>query len=287
MFARVEDHTGARQIVSLAGEGLAGMHFALTGVAPARNLYGTTIWSSINVPRIGFLGAYDLLGVNTRFYIPSVLPDVWLLSTATVVPKRWSPLLGTNRDMTGIHDEGLRINTLPGLISTPPIVIDGSPTTMAIHEVVVQSDVQRWNSKLASQVFISSIYNYNGVLQRALYDMVGRQIRVCQVMPIVSDWTCVNVAARGSIIVANTDLIPVIDDDGNKLYTAVTQAAADQMTRVMAGIISTSTEAWAWKGAKILPLRINIGGPNVNRFITVQSNSGGSSSQAMVGATTV
>lgn len=268
-------------IVSELGTAAAILHCRVNGSKPAEDMYGYTIWHYINVPCEEFDSAYDQnISIMSRI-TPCVLADIWVQLNLAAPSRAFSPMLSSNKLLTGISLPDGCILPIAGNGWTTGIPNDCVGPAVSIDAIPLINDDQLFNQRLIWHTFNAGLYTLQGNVNVA--NVPGNTNMVMQ-KGTITDWTVPNLIT-GSILRANTRWMPYMTPDGLRLNVAVTGAnGASLMTQILSAKTTTGVPCWLVRKAKAMPQAIITGTGNkqsrLKRYPRVTKNSSSSSGPA-------
>jgi 8-oxo-dGTP pyrophosphatase MutT (NUDIX family) len=280
-FSQSQRGTENTHLVAQNGYMMAVLHSRINRNRPADDMFGYTIWDYINAPRVGFQGVLSIAGVELNTPIPSILADIWVQFESELNTLATTPMLSSNKLLTGVRDEGSQVVPLGAGGYTIPIPIDMQPRAVALDSIPLLVDKMTFNSKLVWHTFTSSLYTLDGNVYATSTIASGN--RVVQ-RKVVADWTVPNLLVS-STLTAKTAWMPIMTLTGLRVAVGVSAANnANLMTQIMAKKTTTGVATWLVRGAHAMPNTIVEGGGGNKQSRLIQrpnpKNSSGSSGPA-------
>lgn len=261
VFTDAQRSSASGQIVSDLGDALATLHSRVNGYRPAPDMYGHTIWDYINVPRVGFQGVYSTAGAVLNTPIPCVLADIWIQMESRHHIMAFTPMLSTNKQLTGVHLADGQVTALGGGGYTVPIPIDTQARSVGLDTLPLLDDRVVFNSRLVWHTFPASLYTLDGNIYAVSTVASGR---VVSQKAVTADWTLTNLLSSG-ILTAKTAWFPFMNLLGLRLAVGVSQANnAALMTQIMAAKTTTGVACWLIRNAMAMP-NVIVDGGGANR----------------------
>jgi hypothetical protein len=169
----------------------------------------------------------------------------------------YSPLLSTNKMMTGIHIENASVKTIGAGAFSVPIMNDSVGHDLGIDSLPVINDKCLFNTRLAWHVFTSNLYTFDNAIYNISTVASGN---VVAQKTVVADWTVPNQMVP-SVLTAKTSWIPFFTIDGRRLVVGVSAAnGGSQLANIMAGTEYTGVASWLIKGTNAMPNAVIQGG---------------------------
>jgi hypothetical protein len=238
-------------------------------------MFGNSLWDYINAPRVGFQGVWSVgLGVLDA-PTPSVLPDIWVQLESKVPVLALSPLLSTNKLLTGITLSDGQVTALGGGGYTVPLPVEHQARSVGLETLPVLNDKALFNARLVWHTFNASLFTLDGnpyvVSTPAAQNVVAQK-------SVVADWTVPNLLVP-SILTAKTTWFPFMTPVGDRLAVGVTQANnAALMTQVLSKKVTTGVATWLVRNAVAMPnVIIDGGGRNTRSRLPRRPNASNSS----------
>jgi hypothetical protein len=244
-------------IVSDVGHALGVLHCRVNGCRPATDMFGHCLWEYINAPRVGFQAVRSRTGVALSGVTPCVLPDITVQTESRLHILALSPMLSTNKMLTGVAVDDGQVTALGGGSYTVPLTIETQARSVGLETIPLLDDRCLFNARLVWHAFPSNLYTLDGTVFST--GVVGSGNIVAQ-KSIVADWTVPHLLPP-SILTANTVWMPFMTPDGRRLAVGVTQiAGAALMTQIMGQKTTTGVATWLIRNAHAMPNTIVDGG---------------------------
>jgi hypothetical protein len=232
------------------------LHSRVNGCRAAIDMYGFSLWAYINSPQTGIQGIWDsssLLYTPT----PSVLPDIWVQVESRCVTKATTPLLSSNKYLTGIQMDNGQVTPIGSGSYTTPIPIDMQAREVGLETIPLVNDAALFNQRLVWHTFTASLYTLDGSTYTT--STVASSKVVAQ-KAMVADWTIPNLI-NPSILNSKTTWIPLMNESGLRLCVGVTSGnGAATMSQIMGKRSTTGVACWLVRGAEAMPNTIVDGG---------------------------
>jgi len=254
-------------MISENGEAVAMLHCKVNGNRPADDMFGNTLWDYINAPQVGFQSVYNGADVALTLCTPAVLPDIWVQLNMDPKTLSFTPLLSTNKFLTGVSLPNGQVTPFGAGSYMSPMLISEQPRAIGLDSVPTLNDATLFNARLTWHRFPAQMFDLAGV---AVVAGVPAASNVVAQKSVIDDWTMDNLLTP-SILTANTRWFPYMDLNGNRLAVGVTAAnGATLMTQIMGRRITTGVATWLLKGANAVPNNIVTagGGNTVSRIPT-------------------
>jgi hypothetical protein len=274
LFTDAQRSSNTGEIVSNSGFALAVLHSRVNGARPAEDMYGHSLWEYINVPRVGFQGVWDDTGSVLEGPTPSVLPDIWVQMESREHILAMSPMLSTNKLLTGLHLDDGQVTPLGGGSYTVPLTIETQPREVGLNTIPLLDDRMLFNARLVWHTFTAGLFTLDGNAYTVSVPAVGNVVAQKSIRP---DWTVPNLL-NPSVLTAKTTWFPFMTPDGLRLAVGVTQAnGAALMTQIMGQKTTTGVATWLVRNAHAMPNAIvDGGGRNTTSRIPKRRNMGNS-----------
>jgi hypothetical protein len=257
IFISANDAGAGSIMTSRAGPTLNVLHSRVNGCQPAKNMYGHTIWEMINSPRVGFQGVWTAGTGVLETPTPSVLADIWVQLGTCERTLAMTPMLSSNKLLTGVPLKDGAVVPLGAGAYTTPI-----PVGMQGREVLLNSrprvnDAHLFNQRLVWHTFPAALYTLDSNVY-AVSSVPSTEV-VAQ-KPVIADWTVPNLISD-SILTAKTTWIPLMTSDGLRLAVGVSAAnGAALMTQILSKRQTTGVACWLVRNAHAMPNVIVDGG---------------------------
>lgn len=256
--------TLADVLISENGYAVSVLHCRVNGCRPATDMYGHSLWEYLNAPRVGFQGAYTLTGPLDGC-TPCVLPDIWVQLESWVRTYAHTPMLSSNKLLTGIHLDKGQVTPLNAGSYTVPVPIENQARAVGLGTVPLLDDRALFNARLVWHTFAASLYTLDG----SVYNVsVPPSQNVISQKAVVPDWTVPNLLDP-SVLTAKTTWFPFMDASGNRLVVGVSAAnGASLMTQIMGQKTTTGVACWLVRNARAMPnVVVDGGGANSRSLI--------------------
>jgi hypothetical protein len=264
LFISTDHGFETSSFTSDAGYSLARAQSLLTHGAPCQDMYGDYLWEKINSPRVGFQGVWSVAGAVLELPTPSVLPDIWVQMTSKDITLAFSPMLSTNKQLTGIYIDGSGAIQLGAGGYTVPVPREYSGHDIGIDTVPVINDKSLFNSRLAWHVYAASLYTFDNAIYNVSTVASGN---VVAQKGVVADWTVPDLMLP-SILTAKTTWMPFFTIDGRRLAVGVTALnGGTLLANVMSKSNYTGVASWLVKGAHAMPNAVIQGGGDNFRLL--------------------
>jgi hypothetical protein len=237
-------------VISEWGTALASLHWKVNNEAPATDMWGHSIWSYINAPRVGMMAVRSVAGVELTTPIPCILADIWIQLNSSAATLAFCPFLSPLKKMTGIIDNSTQVTALGAGAYSIPTTADGQAREIGMYSVPTAIDNEIFNARLTWHGFIANLYSTDGNIWATSTVTSGRM--VCQ-KTVVPDFT-VPELVYSSVPAAKTNWMPYCTNTGLRLIVGVTAANdATRLTQVMTGRAFTGLTTWVFKNVEIVP----------------------------------
>jgi hypothetical protein len=248
-------------MISEAGYALALLHCRINGYRPAEDMFGFTMYDYLNTPVVGFQGVISVALAELQTPKPCILADIWTQIESSVPTLALSPMLSSNKLLTGISMPDGQVTPLAGGGYTSPIPINTQAREVGLQTVPELDDRALFNSRLVWHTFPATLYTLDGAIYNT--STVATQNVVAQ-KSVRADWTTANLLDP-SVLTANTRWMPFMTPAGLRLVVGVTAAnGAAQMTQIMGKKTTTGIASWLVRGAMAMP-NIIVDGGGANR----------------------
>jgi len=279
-FFTAANPQGSDAMVSDNGHACALLHCRVNATRPASDMWGNTIWDYINAPKVGFASVLDSAGLELTSITPCILPDVWVQLNSEVKCLEFTPMLSTNKMLTGVVIPNGQVTPLAGGSYLSPMTIESQPRAIGLETIPRLHSETLFNARLTWHVFASNMYLLDGTIYAVGIPVSTATVSQKSVLP---DWTVSNLLTP-SILTANTRWMPYMTSDGLRIGVGVTAAnGATLMTQIMGRRITTGVAAWLLHGVTAVPNAIvTAGGSNTQSRIARRPgnlNSSASSNQ--------
>lgn len=271
-------HTIDDPIFAENGYALAVGHCRLTGTAPARDMYGNTIYDYPNTPRVGYLSPITVDGDRLDGIGMCILADIWTQLNIKVKTLEMAPLLSSQKFMTGIPLTSGGVINLGAGSYMAPLTQMASFRDIALDTLPEIDSATLWNTRLVWHTFNSSLYTLDGNVYNV--DVPPPNTIICQRAIFIDFSVAANVLP--SLLTAHTSWFPYMTPDGRKLGIGVTAANnAARMTQVMSKRTTTAAAMWMVNGSYVMPNTIQsaAGSNTVSRLIRRPARGNASSSR--------
>jgi hypothetical protein len=256
-FCDAQRSTGDTVIISEYGFTLALLHCRINGYKPAIDMYGHSLWEYINTPRRGFLAPQSLVNGSMNGCTPCVLADIWVQTESRDLILALSPMLSSNKCLTGVTLEHGQVTGLGAGSYSTPISIDHQAVEVGLDTVPLIDERALFNARLAWNTFSCGIYTLFGNLTT---ETVPRPVYVVGQKCITADWTLEHLLVP-SILTSKTTWFPFMDSTGRRLVVGVSAAnGAAQMTQIMAKKTTSGVATWMLRNASAVPNTVVDGG---------------------------
>jgi hypothetical protein len=278
VFTDSQRGSSGEVIVSDNGWAIGVLHCRLNGCRPAKDMFGFTMWDYINVPRVGFQGVWTAAGV-LQMPIPSVLPDIWVQTNLAQACIAFTPMLSSNKLLTGIHVEKAEVIPVGGGGYTVPVTLENQGREVGLDVVPVFDDRAKFNARLVWHTFTADLYTHDGNVY-AVSTVTSPNV-VTQ-KSVVADWTVPNLLLPG-VLTAKTSWMPFMTPAGLIVSVGVSAAnGAALMTQIMGQKNITGVATWLIRGASAYPnVIISPGGRNTISKIPSRPGLGNSSASSV------
>jgi len=235
---------------SVAGAFCAGLHFKVNGCAPAQDMWGLTIWSYLNAPRVGFMGVISTAFAELGTPIPCILPDIWSQLFTRRRSLAFSPLLSPLKKLTGIQATGAQVTAIGAGGYTIPANVQSQAREVGLNTVPLADDVEVFNARIVWHAFTASLYTLDNNQWNVSTLQPGNFVRQKYVN---ADYTVPNYIG-GVIAAAKTNWMPYNTSTGLRLLPGVTALnGAALMSQVMVGRAYTGLMTWVFNNVSIQP----------------------------------
>jgi hypothetical protein len=256
-FCDAQRSTTNTIIISEYGHALSLLHCRVNGYKPALDMYGHSLLEYINTPRRGMLAPQSLASGGMNGCTPCVLADIWVQTESRDLILGLSPLLSSNKCLTGVTLERGQVTGLGAGSYSTPISIDHQAVEVGLDTVPLIDERALFNARLAWNTFACRIYTLLGNLTT---DFVPESVYIVGQKYVTPDWTLENLLVP-SILTSKTTWFPFMDSTGRRLVVGVTAAnGAAQMTQIMAKKTTTGVATWMLRNASAVPNTVVDGG---------------------------
>lgn len=257
LFTRASPSNPASAMVSEAGYAVALLHSRVTGHAPPKDMFGHYLWEKLNSPRVGFQAVWSAAGAALEAPTPSVLADIWVQLNSQDNTMAFTPMLSTNKMLTGVHLDDGQVTPLGAGSYTVPLTIETQPREVGLDTIPLLDDRMLFNARLVWHTFNANLYTLDGVLYNVSTVASGN---VVAQKSVVGDWT-LNAILTPSVLTAKTTWFPFMTPIGLRLAVGVTAVnGANLMTQIMASKTTTGVATWLIRNARAMPNTIVDGG---------------------------
>lgn len=256
-FAQVGLSTSV--VISNNGYALELLHVRVSGTEAARDQFGYSLWCYINAPRVGFQGAWNATTMlNTP--CPCVLPDIWLQTTTRVRTLCSTPLLSSNKLLSGLPTEASQVTPLGAGAYTVPLKVESQAREVGLDTVPLIDEVEVFHSRLVWHTMVASQYTLDGAIYATSTVTSGNVVAQKSVRP---DWTMLNLVAP-SVLTAKTTWFAFMTPIGLRLAVGVSSAnGATLMTQIVGQKTVTGVACWLIRNAQAMPnVIVDAGGQN-------------------------
>jgi hypothetical protein len=220
-------------------------------------MYDNTVYDGMNVPRVGFESPMYANGTRLIGITPSVIADIWIQINTKAKTVALSPLLSTNKQMTGIAMDDGQVTPFPAGGYSTPITIDSQPRAVGLDTIPMMNDKALFNARLGWNAFSASLYTLDGAVYNVNVPVSGEV--VCQRW-ITPDWT-VPALISNSLLTSKSTWIPFMNIQGDRLVVGVANINnAALMTAVMAKRSYIGTSMWLVNGSYVMPNTVVLSG---------------------------
>jgi hypothetical protein len=241
---------GGAILKSDAGHVAAALHAKVNGEAPAQDMWGYTVWSYMNAPRVGFRGVWSTALAELTTPIPCILPDVWSQLFSKKRTLAFSPFISPLKKMIGIQEKDAQVTALGAGGYTIPANVQSQAREIGLNTIPLANDVEVFNARWVWHVFNSSLYtldnNIWAISTVASTNVVGQKF-------VQNDYTIQNLTTA-SVPSAKTNWMPYNTSTGLRLLVGVTAANnASLMTQIMVGRAFTGLTTWVFNKVSVMP----------------------------------
>lgn len=250
-FAASDNNRTQNAIIqSAAGKQVAVMHWKVNGEAPACDMWGLSVWSYINAPRVGFSNCWSVAGAEITTPIPSILPDIWSQLFTKKRTLAFAPFISPLKKMIGIQEPGCQVTALGAGSYTIPASVESQAREVGLNTVPIIDDVEVFNARLVYHMFLANLYTLDGNIW-AISTLTPPNL-LCQKY-CREDYTVPDLILP-SIPMAKTNWMPYNSSTGLRLLTGVTAANnANLMSQIMDGRAFATLSTWVFNKVTVMP----------------------------------
>lgn len=250
-FAASDNNRTQNAIIqSAAGKQVAVMHWKVNGEAPACDMWGLSVWSYINAPRVGFANTWSIAQAEITTPIPCILPDIWSQLFTKKRTLAFSPFISPLKKMVGIQEPGCQVTALGAGSYSIPASVESQAREVGLNTVPLIDDVEVFNARWVYHMFNANLYTLDGNVW-AISTITSPNL-LCQKY-CRQDYTVPNLIIP-SIPMAKTNWMPYNSSTGLRLLMGVTAGNnANLMSQIMDGRAFATLTSWVFNKVTVMP----------------------------------